>query len=247
MNSLWSKTLRVCFFSTGIMTLSLIRGDPIMETRYLRTFQYADVAGVGIAVGHHGSSLIIDVQNYWTGSFATNPVTIHSAGLLPDSTNYYQGRNIVFFAMTNQWKSAVPTRPLLESMILDSSVVFTNLDGYCSPKFVCDDPPTWFALETNDVEHLAFFSNIVTCIVITKDQDLLYTTLRDAVKSDESGEQPYKGMSFMPLWELTWRADETNLVKMLHDPLLTPAFRQSALFQLKKRFNWPATHTVPEP
>ena len=246
MNSLRNKTLLACFLSAVTMTLYSTVRDPIAETRYLKGFQYSDVAGVGTAIGLNGNSLVIDVKNYWLGSFSTNPVTIDGAGLLVDSTNYYQGKNIVFFAMTNEWKSAVPTRPLLESIIWDSSVIFTNLDGYCSPKFVCDDPPTWFALETNDVQHLAFFSNIVKSIVIAKDRDLLYTTLRDAVKSDESGEQPYKGMSFMPLWELTWRDDETNLVKMLNDPLLTPKFRQSALSQLKKRFDWPATNTVPE-
>ncbi len=241
------KLLLSYFVITGTITLSATVGDPAAELFYLKGFQYADVAGVGTAVENHGNSLVIDVKNYWFGSFATNPITIDGAGLLPDSTNYYHAKNIVFFAMTNEWKSAVPTRPSLEFVIWDSSVAFTNLDGYCSPKFVSYDPPTWFALETNDVEHLAFFSNVVKSIVVAKDMDLLYTTLRDAVKSDESGKQPYKGMAFMPLWELTWRADETNLVKMLYDPLLTPKFRRSALSQLKKRFDWPATNTVPEP
>lgn len=229
------------------MPLHSTRGDSVAETRYLKAFQYADVAGVGTAIGHDGNSFIIDVKSYWAGSFATNPVPIDGAGMLSNSTNYYQGKNIVFFAMTNEWKSAVPTRPLQESIIWDQSVTFTNLDGYCPPKFVSDDPPTWFVLETNDVEHLAYFSNIVKSIVIAKDRDLLYTTLRDAVKSDESGAQPYKGMSFMPLWELTWRDDEKNLVEMLYDPLLTPRLRGRALFQLQKRFGWSETNTVPEP
>ena len=247
MNSLWNKIVLACFVSAHAMTLYSSLVDPTTETRYLKLFQYADIAGVGTAIAHYDNSLVIDVSCYWVGSFGTNPVIINRAGALSSSTNYYEGKTIVFFAMTNEWKAAVPTRPLLESIIWDDSVTFTNLDGYCQPKFVCDDPPTWFSLDTNDIEHVVFFSNIVRSIVIGKDRDVLYTTLRDAVKSDESGEQPYKGMSFMPLWELSWSDSETNLVEMLNDSHLAPRLRGRALFQLQKRFGWPATNTVPEP
>lgn len=240
------KLFLLCLMTVGITILSSPLSDPTADLFYLKGFQYSDVAGAGTVVGLYKDSFLIDVKDYWVGSFNTNPVTIHGAGPLLDSTSDYQGKFLVFFAMTNVWKSAVPPRPLMESMIWDSSVTFTNLDGYCAPKFVSRNPPTWFVLETNDVEHLAFFSNIVNSTVVEKDIDLLYTTLRDAIKNDESGEQPYKSMSFMPLWELTWRVDETNLIEMLYDPLLATKFRQSALSQLIKRYDWPATNTVPE-
>jgi len=70
--------------------------------------------------------------------------------------------------------------------------------------------------------------------------------LRDAIKSDESGEQPYKGMSFNPMWQIIWTNDETNLVQALYDPLLAHRFRSDALHELKTRFGWSETNTVPE-
>ena len=223
------------------------------ETVHIKSFQYADVAGVGKAIGQHDDALVIDVERFWMGSFTTNPVSIYQAfgewsdGISRDNTNYYAGKNIVFFATTNEVKFAISSHPKYDYLIMDSSVSFTNRYGYCLPKFVYPNPPTWYALETNDVEHLAFFSNLVESIVIGRNRNLLYMTLRDAIKSDETGSDPYKTMSALTMRELFWTDDETNLVQALYDPLLAPRFRRHALFQLKKRFGWPETNTVPEP
>jgi hypothetical protein len=223
----------------------LVEYGPPDESVHLKTFQYADVVGVGKAVGHHDNALVIDVREFWAGSFATNPVTIYEAfgdwsdGLPRDSTNYYAGKDIVFFATTNEVKNALPLRPTDEFLILDDTVSFTNHYGYCPPKFVYPNPPTWYALETNDVAHLAFFSNIVNSIVVARNRTLLYTTLRDAIESDETGEQPYRGMSFRPMSQLLWTASEDELIAALNDPLLAPRLRSDALFNLKKRFGWP--------
>ena len=54
-------------------------------------------------------------------------------------------------------------------------------------------------------------------------------------------------MSFMPMWQLFWTGNEAELVAALNDPLLAPRLRNDALFNLKKRFGWSATNTVPEP
>lgn len=111
-------------------------------------------------------------------------------------------------------------------------------------------PPTWFALETNDVEHIHFFSNIVESVVKSRDRRLFYTTTRDAIKARESGdpdERLYWAMSFWPLLEFIWEeTEEANLVEMINDPLLTRKLRVRAMGQLKKRFGWPATNTIPE-
>lgn len=222
------------------------------ETVHIKSFQYADVAGVGKAIGQHEDALVINVEKFWTGSFATNPVSIHQAfgawsdGVPRDSTNYYAGKSIVFFATTNEIKSAVPRHPKYDRLIMDDTVSFTNYYGYCLPKFVYPNPPTWYALETNDVEHIAFFSNLVESIVIARNRELLYTTLRDIIKRDESGAPPYKTMSALTMQELFWTDGETNLVEALHDSLLAPRFRYDALFELKKRFGWSETNTVPE-
>lgn len=222
------------------------------ESRYLSVFQYADVAGMGYAVGHGYDSLMIDVKHYWTGGFPTNPVSINAAfggwtdEMVENAATCYNGKAIVFFAMTNDWKVAVPPRPPTEHVILDNSVYMTNSGGFCTPKFVSSYPPAWFAMETNDVEHVAFFSNIVASTVVARDRDLLYATLRDAIRGDETGKELYSAMSIMPMMELFWTGSETNLVEALYDPLLPPRFRKFALSELKSRFDWPATNTIPE-
>ena len=54
-------------------------------------------------------------------------------------------------------------------------------------------------------------------------------------------------MSFWPLLEFIWEeTEEANLVEMINDPLLTRKLRVRAMGQLKKRFGWPATNTIPE-
>lgn len=252
MNNQLNGTITYFMFFLGLAVLSSASLIPNPEPYYLSVFQDADVAGVGIAVAHQDNSLVIDVKNFWAGSFPTNPIAIDGAfgewtdGMLADAENHYAGKKIVFFATTNEWKAAVPRRPGGEYVILDNSVCFTNIGGFCPPKFLNGGIPTWFALETNDVEHLAFFSNIVKSVVVARDRDLLYTTLRDAIKSDESGGLFYGGMSSMPMWQLLWTGEETNLVQALYDPLLSTRFRRHALSQLKMRFDWPATNTVPE-
>ena len=254
------KTLTMSIFFSGMLILFAESYTPKLlvdyagpdETVHIKSFQYADVVGIGKAIGQHEDALVIDVEKFWMGSFSTNPISIYEAfgdwsdGISRDNTNYYIGKSIVFFATTNELKNTIPLRSQNEYLIMDDSVSFTNHYGYCPPKFVYSNPPTWYALETNDVVHIAFFSNLVESIVIGRNRNLLYTTLRDAIKIDETGSDPYKTMSLLTIQELFWTDNETNLAEALYDPLLAPRFRSDALFYLKKRFDWPATNTVPE-
>lgn len=250
------KRLAYCLIVCSVLK-SMAVVDPTAETRYLTAFQYADFAGEGKVVGHYDDTLVIDVNNYWVGSFTTNPVPITGAfsdwttkEVVENGTNYFKGRKVVFFAMTNEWKTAVYGRTGDSGIIWNSGMILTNFGGYCSPKFVWHYPPTWFALETNDVEHIHFFSNIVESVVKSRDRRLFYTTTRDAIKARESGdpdERLYWAMSFWPLLEFIWEeTEEANLVEMINDPLLTRKLRVRAMGQLKKRFGWPATNTIPE-
>jgi hypothetical protein len=247
-----TKRIVVCVLFLAVMQgrASDVNG---LETHYMAAFQYSDIAGFGDAVGHGDNSLVIDVKAFWAGSYPTNPITINSAfdawtdDMLAGLPDYFSGKRIVFFAVTNEWKTTVPPRQLTDGVILDDSVVVTNIGAVCAPKFVMGDPPTWFALDTNDVEHLAFYSNIVKSIVVTRDRGLLYTTLRNVIKSDASVVQPYRAMSFMPMWKLLWTASEAELVAALNDPLLAPRLRARALAHLKTKFGWPEESTIPEP
>lgn len=69
-----------------------------------------------------------------------------------------------------------------------------------------------------------------------------------AGESGDPDEKLYWSMSFWPIIEFIWdEPEEANLVEMINDPLLTRMLRARAMGQLKKRFDWPATNTVPEP
>lgn len=249
---IYSKKRFLAFFLLLSITTGAMASYHVMKAHYLETFQHADLAGFGELVDTGDNALVIDVKVFWAGSFPTNPITINNAfdewtdDMLEGLPDVFSGKHVVFFAMTNEWKATVPPQLPTSGVILDNSVVITNSGDFCAPKFVMGDPPTWFTLETNDVAHLAFFSNIVASIVIARDRDRLYTTLRDVIKADESVEQPYRAMSFMPLWQLFWTGEEPELVVALNDPLLAPRLRKDALFQLQKRFGWSATNTVPE-
>ena len=250
-------------FALGIFAVAVIAsecksgilaefGEPD-ETEHLGAYQYADAVGVGRVVGYGDDYITINVSQYWFGNFATNPVSIYEAfnrwtdGIDRRNPSYFEEKNIVFFATTNHVKQAVPARPKGEFLILESSIGFTNYYGYCAPKFEYSNPPTWYALETNDVQHLQFFSNVVMSVVAAKDTKVLYATLRDAVGVDENGEQPYRGIATRGLMELLRVFVENDLETALVDPLLSMRFRHHALFQLKRRFGWPEESEVPDP
>ena len=251
-----NKLLVYCLIICSAIPCAYAVISPIAEIRYFTAFQSADFAGEGTFVDYDDDTLTIDVKNYWVGSFPTNPVPVTGAslewveGMDTDATNYFKGKTIVFFATTNEWKSAIHKRVRDGSIFWNTGLLFTNYGGYCSPKCVWDFPPTWFALETNDVAHLHFFSNIVESVVVNRDRRLFYTTTRDAIKASESGdpdEELYRLMSFWPLLEFIWEEEEeASLVEMINDPLLTRMLRARAMGQLKKRFDWSATNTIPE-
>ena len=71
--------------------------------------------------------------------------------------------------------------------------------------------------------------------------------MQDIIKSDDSVEQPYRVMSYPPMWDILWTADEEELERALKDTLLARRLRQRALSHLKTKFGWPAESEVPDP
>ena len=56
----------------------------------------------------------------------------------------------------------------------------------------------------------------------------------------------FKGDAMLEMLALEWSESEAFLEYVLNAPAYPRRVRGSALFQLKKRFDWPATNTVPE-
>ena len=233
-------------------------------TEYLNAIQFSDVAGIGTIEAMSNTIMTVRVDNYWLGNPGTNILSVNNSGewntgIPPEFQNETNAadlfmpklkmpdKTVVFFAMTNEWKySSLPLRSLAE---FDWNLVqsFTNVGPACSPQFYDINCAPWFIIETNDIEHVTFLSNITQCIFFTRDRQQFYRELRDVLKPDLSCDVLYKAMTFMPMTDLLWDSDETNLVEALYDPLLAPRFRYDALWTLQKRFGWPMTNTVPEP
>lgn len=246
------------------MILTFARCANSSPAEYLNVIQYSDIAGIGTIEAMSNTVMTVKVDAYWLGSLGTNIMSVDNSGewepqLKPpafsgdiptldiDRRPTMLGKTVVFFAMTNEWKcSSLPLRSLTE---FDWNLVqsFTNVGPSCSPKFYDLYCAPWFTIETNEIEHASFLSNITQCIFFSRDRQQFYRELRDVLKPDLSCDLFYKAMTFMPMTDLLWDSDETNLVEALNDPLLAPRFRCDALLTLQKRFDWPATNTVPEP
>ena len=220
----------------------------------LERIQVSDFAGIGTIIDIRDDAMTVAVSNMWLGSLPVGEITLdHANGTVsetgePNTFPELYGNPVVFFGVTNTGKSRI-VYDRSSYMFFDWNLTLnlTNSGAACAPRFYDAGSPAWFPLDTNASARISFLSNITDSIFYTRDIMQLYTAMRDALKPDESGEYPYSEMAKSPLLEIIHSTSETNLVVMLNDSLLSPRLRRIALGQLKRRFNWPATNTVPVP
>ena len=217
--------------------------------------QVSDFAGIGTIIDISDYAMTVAVSNTWLGSLPSGEVTLDFAYNFakietgePETFPELHGYPVVFFGVTNTSKSRIVYDERAYAFF-DWSLTLnlTNSGSACAPRFYDINSPAWFVLDTNANARISILSNITDSIFYTRDVMQFYTAMRDALKSDESGEYPYGEMAKSPLLGIIYDTSETNLVVMLNDPLLVPRMRRSALGHLKKRFDWPATNTVPVP
>ena len=218
---------------------------------YLAFLKGSDIAGIGKILDLSGGVLRMEVDHYWLGDQGTNVIEIQRVCLGPfPNIDSITGSTAVFFAMTNEWRSAFYTPisnfPVDFEDSWEYSLALTNCGPVCAPRFGLVEYPSLFSVGSNDVEVVNFFSNFVQSVFIARDHGLYYRTLRDALRSPSPSMRECRVMSVLPMYSVSFHADETNLVEMLYDPLLPGRFRYDALFYLQKRHGWPATNTVPE-
>jgi hypothetical protein len=215
---------------------------------------------MGTVTAASNSVLSVAVSEYWLGGFAQTNISIQNAYteffyesqdppvINPNPFLNLPGKKVVFFGVTNEWKHlSCGTNHADRLFDWELPNCLTNGGAEVAPKFYDIYMPTWFVVESNTSARVSFLSNITDCVFFSRDKTQFYRTLRDAIKVDQGGEFPYRHMSISPMVETIYDAAETNLVEMLNDPLLAPRFRATALHNLKKRYNWPATNTVPVP
>ena len=215
--------------------------------------QKTDIAGMGVIVAISNGTVSIDVHEYWNGYYPSNLLHLANAYSEPfiEETNPFPdliGKTAVFFAVTNDCKTIVDFDEInFRWHGWDLVNCVSNAGEFCYPRFYTSSCPTWFVLENNDSYRLSYLSNITQSVFHSRDRLQYYTALRDAIRPDESGTNPYRDMSKLPLFDLIHESNETNLVIMLNDPLLAMRFRKSALSVLKRDYNWSQTNTVPVP
>ena len=244
----WLQLALFMLLPSFLMGQWLIRVPP----SYLALLKGSDIAGIGKILDLSDGVLRMEVDHYWLGDQGTNVIEIQRVCLDPSpDIDSIVGSTAVFFAMTNEWKSAfyTPTSnfPADFEDSWEYSLALTNCGPVCAPRFGLVEYPSLFSAGSNDVEVVSFCSNFVESVFITRDHGLYYRTLRDALRSKSPAMLEFKAMSGLPMEAILARGSEANFVEMLYDPLLPDFFRRGALFQLKKRFGWPATNTVPEP
>jgi hypothetical protein len=232
-----------------IITASTRVSDP---SEYIRNIQYSDIAGIGTIITNIDASVKIGETTYWLGEYPMNEIMIFTSddwfSWGPDGISFpLEGRKAVFFAVTNEWKESSLGEIRPDQFFWGLPQTFTNFGPACAPRMLDVSCQTVFVLSTNSTEQVDFLSNITQTIFYTQDQRRFYEVLRDAVRFGESGYMTPLTMSIPPLMEIIRSAPETNLVEMLNDASLVPLLRGRVLGQLKHRFGWSATNTVPVP
>jgi len=232
----------------------------------LEIIQCSDLAGVATLLSITNGTIEVDVKQWWLGSLSTNRFEIDNIGfhmfeiydpdyvhfhfswLTPDKT----GRDIVFFAVTNEWKHNSSRSPT-EGLIYDWNYTqtFTNATDACPPIVMPYYNPPLFLVDTNSNYYVNVLSNITYSMFITRDKMQLYRGLRDAWGVDGKSEHPYRLMARFPLRHMIASNNEgfveSDYVEMLNDPLLFPSYRTNVLKRLIRDYNWSPTNSVPFP
>ena len=227
--------------------------------------QHSDLAGLATIVSTNPTNMTleVDVKQWWLGSWPTNRLNFLNSFIeCPDfeEPSYIKnlhgwnplektGCDIVFFAVTNEFK--VNSSPYPDPFTYDWNYAqtFTNVYNECSPQFMYDHCPTVFILETNYDYYLNVLSNITYSLFITRDKMQLYRGLRDAYGVDGNNESTYKVVGRHPLRTMMYHETfpENDYITMLNDPLLFPQYRTNSLKRLIRDYNWSPTNTVPVP
>ena len=240
-------------------------GVEVYPTELLSYIQYADLAGVATitSVGETNKAFEVEVKQWWLGSLTSNRFEIANIDIWDlgqeEHCVIYQlqkwlpisnvGLDIVFYAMTNEWKETSSLEPRFLWFDWNFAQSFTNFGPVCFPTFVDSSVPTMFLVDTNSNFHVNILSNITQSIFISRDRMQLYRALRDAWGVEGKKSNEYAFMAWIPLRFMMYNENfsEPNYVEMKNDPLLYPWYRTNALNRLISDFGWSPTNTVPVP
>ncbi len=223
------------------------------EMSIVENVAFADIAGIGKCVDlTTNDTMRIEMKSYWLGNQETNTLELTSAinDMVELMGTFEIGQDVIFFATTNQWKRTLTGKELSSMSAWKFRALLTEIGPPCTPSLgsVGSQASSWFPVDSNDMETVDFVSNLVYAACVSRNLNLYYETLRPVLSTTNDAQSLYKFMpdAFREMLALESGEDEVFLVNAFNDPLLPRKFRGMALFNLKKRFDWSATNTVPE-
>ena len=232
-----------------------IKAGPGGVYGFLQSVASADVVGMGVLGDSSGDfATRIDNATFWLSNPETNSVLLTIEAL--DDPFYLEspgtvGDTVVFWGMRQGWN------PLPSNVVFRATPVSAweyreklmqagSAEQIPSPPF--QFPGTWINVTTSSLATVNFISNIIHSLCVSPNLNQYSDALIPPLEVDWENElSMFKADAHMELLALEGGGNEDFLEHVLNSPQYPRRFRGHALFQLKKRFDWPATNTVPEP
>jgi len=250
------KAIRIALVVLTAIGIALSFSEASKFPSLSRDLAESDIVGMGSYAGYDSLSRCYRIDNatYWLGDPGTNSVLI-GAGHRESGFSYrtadVPGDQMIFFGNRLGWRQSPSNfvfraRPFSSWEWREKLMQAGSAGQVPSPPFKLYGD--WINVETNSPAVVAFVSNVVHSLCVSPDLIRYSQSLIPPLNVEAEGELfEFKGDAHMDLMKLEWGEGEEFLEHVLNSPLYPRRFRGSALFQLKKRFDWPTTNTVPEP
>ena len=248
------KTIQFTYVSFAMMLTVQCSSKASEFPSLSRKLAESDVVGIGTYKGYMADGYRISNVTYWLGDPGTNSVSVIP---LPQDSHFCArstdviNDTVVFFGNRLGWQQS-PTNFVFRATPFSSwewrekLMQAGSVEQVPSPPF--QFPGDWINVTTNSPDMVNFISNVVQSLCVSPDLNQYSEALIPPLEVGwESELFMFKGDVFMEMLNLLGGENVDFLVHVLNSPKYPGKYRGSALFQLKKRFDWPATNTVPEP
>ena len=233
---------------TGCLCLYMCLSSLNGNAGLLSVIPYAQCVGVGT----YTEGRKITAISTWYGDLETNTLSMLE---WRDGPMFFQdiepGDRVVFFSSARQW-NPIPSNIVYRGWPPSAweqreKLVSAGVSALPCPESSPLNGIHWVNVGTNDSQILNYVSNIVHTLHVSPDLIQYSQALVPAI--EVNADSPlflFKGDAMLEMLALEWSESEEFREYVLNSSLYPRLSRGSALFQLKKRFDWPATNTVPE-
>ncbi len=243
------KSLNRLLFWRGCLCLYLFLASVNGNAGLFSVIPYAQYIGIGTYTEDRQIAAI----STWHGNLETNSITIMEWRDGPVfMQNLEPGDKVILFSSARQW-NPVPSNTVYRGKPPSvwewrEKLVSAGTSSLPNPELVPWNGIRWVGVGTNDTQVLNYVSNVVHALCVSPDLIQYSQALIPAIEVEaDSPLFIFKGEAMLEMLALEWSESEAFLEYVLNAPAYPRRVRGSALYQLKKRFDWPATNSVPEP